>query len=409
MPANLTVLVKPASGDCNLGCTYCFYHDRPTDPYQGRARRRMEDAVLRSLVRQMMEMAGAEVSFGWQGGEPTLAGLEFFHRAVSYQKRFGHPGQVVANGIQTNGWLIDDRWGSFMRMYKVLVGISLDGPAEYHDYYRRTPSGRATHERVVKAIETLRRNNVEFNILAVVNALTVENPEQIFDYFVSQGYGYLQFIPCVEIDHDTGDITDFSITPRQYASFLCTLFDRWYNRGAPEVSERTFDAVLMAYAGMNPQMCTLQPQCGAYVVVEHNGDVYPCDFLVREDLLLGNLTERPLREIVDDPLLEKFAQAKSGHAECEACKWEWLCHGGCQRMRGRLVGKPGEYLCEAYREFFDYSERRFVRLRDRILAERRRAGTSVPPSVREPGRNDPCPCGSGRKYKQCCMKREPTR
>ena len=399
----MSVLVKPASGDCNLACEYCFYHDRPTDPYQGRVHRRMKDGVLRSLIRQMMEMAGSEVSFGWQGGEPTLMGVEFFRRVVTYQQRYGRSGQVVANGIQTNGWLIDDRWASFLRTYKVLVGISLDGPVEIHDYYRRTPSGRGTHQRVMRAIETLRRHGVEFNILAVVNDRTAEKPIEIYDYFLSQGFRYLQFIPCVEVDPETGEVTGFSVRPEQYGHFLCTLFDRWYNRGYPSVSERTFDAVLMAYMGMGAQMCVFQPQCGAYVVIEYNGDVYPCDFLVREDLYLGNIIERPLKEIVADSPLRKFAVGKSGYSECGECKWEWICHGGCQRMRG-IVG-PGrtQYLCEAYKEFFAYSERRFLRLRDRLLAERRRQGGEMAPAVEAVGRNDPCPCGSGKKYKHCCM------
>ena len=222
----------------------------------------------------------------------------------------------------------------------------------------------------MRAIETLRRHGVEFNILAVVSAHTVEKPIEIYDYFMSQGFQYLQFIPCVERDPNSGQISDFSVRPKQYARFLCEIFDRWYNDGQPLVSERTFDAVLMAYMGMNPQMCTFQPQCGGYVVIEHNGDVYPCDFFVREDLILGNILERPLTEIMVDPRLRSFASAKSGHPECEQCKWEWLCHGGCQRMRGIEGQENRQYLCEAYKEFFAYSEKRFLRLRNRLLAEK---------------------------------------
>jgi len=406
MLTNLSVLVKPVSGDCNLACEYCFYHDRPTDPYRGQVRHRMKDRVLRSLIRQMMEMAGPEVSFGWQGGEPTLAGLDFFERVVAYERRYGRSGQIVANGIQTNGWLIDDRWAAFFRRYKFLVGISLDGPEKLHDRYRRTPSGRGTHARVMRAIETLRRHGVEFNILAVVNACTVEKPIEIYDYFLSHGFHYLQFIPCVEIDPETGQITDFSVQPEQYGRFLCRLFDCWYNKGYPRASERTFDAVLMAYMGMEPQMCVFQERCGAYVVVEYNGDVYPCDFLVREDLRLGNILERPLREIVMDSRFRAFASAKSGYPECEECRWDFICHGGCQRMRGIVGEENKQYLCEAYKQFFNYSERGFLQLRDRLRAEKQSRVSNAPTSKRAVGRNDPCPCGSGKKYKHCCMKKE---
>jgi len=401
MSATMSVLVKPASGDCNLACEYCFYHDRPTDPYQGKPHRRMKDNVLRSLIRQMMEMSGTETSFGWQGGEPTLAGLNFFERIVGYQQRYGHSGQVVANGIQTNGWLIDDRWAEFFRRYNFLVGISLDGPAELHDHYRRTPAGRGTHRRVMRAIETLRRHGVEFNILAVVSARTAEKPIEIYDYFLSQGFQYLQFIPCVELDPNSGQVSDFSVRPKQYARFLCELFDRWYNGGQPLVSERTFDALLMAYMNMDPQMCVFQPQCGGYVVIEHNGDVYPCDFFVREHLKLGNILERPLADIMVDPRVHSFASAKSGYPECEHCKWEWLCHGGCQRTRGIEGQEEKQYLCEAYREFFAYSEKRFLRMRNRLLAERHRQSGNASSPAKSVGRNDPCPCGSGRKFKHC--------
>ena len=401
MPTSMSVLVKPASGDCNLTCEYCFYHDRPTDPYQGQPHRRMEDDVLRSLIRQMMETAGPEATFGWQGGEPTLAGLDFFRQVVAYEQQYGRSGQVVANGIQTNGWLIDDRWAGLFRHYNFLVGISLDGPAELHDHYRRTPTGHGTHRRVMRAIETLRRHGVEFNILAVVNARTVAKPAEIYDYFLSHGFRYLQFIPCVEVDRDSGQVTDFSVRPERYARFLCELFDRWYNGGQPQVSERTFDAVLMAYMGTDPQMCVLQPRCGAYVVIEHNGDVYPCDFFVREDLKLGNILERPLTEIMADSRLQSFASAKSGHPECARCKWEPVCHGGCQRMRGLVGQGNNQYLCPAYKEFFAYSEKRYLRLRDRLFAERRHQPASGPRPKATVGRNDPCPCGSGRKFKHC--------
>lgn len=399
-----SLLVKPVSADCNLRCSYCFYCGRPTDPYAGLGRHLMSDETLAAMVRQAMDIDHQQAVFGWQGGEPLLAGLDFFRRAVQYQKQFGYSGQRVSNGLQTNGLLLNGEWAEFLRRYQFLVGLSLDGPAELHDHYRRFAGGHGSHERVLASLTLLRQRGVEYNILAVVNAHTAEHPVEIYDYFLELGAQYLQFIPAVEVDRSTGRVLDFSVRPEQYGEFLCRLFDRWYNHGAPEASERLFEAVLGIYLGHEPPLCILSQRCGSYVVVEYNGDVYPCDFFVESELRLGNLHERALGELGSGSGLARFGERKATpQPGCNGCRWLHLCHQGCPRMWG-IGGRSGDYLCAGYKLFFEHSEAGF-----QVLARRLRAQwmTPAPPGQgsRPVGRNDPCPCGSGRKYKHCCMSR----
>jgi uncharacterized protein len=262
-PVLSSILVKPTSADCNLHCTYCFFHDRPSDPYrQNHGRHVMDDDTLRALIRQGMQIMAPASSFSWQGGEPLLTGIDFFRRVVDYQQFYGQRGHSVSNGVQTNGTLINDEWAKLFAQYHFLLGISLDGPKELHDYYRITVGGEGTHDMVHKGIGILRRHNVEFNILSVVNRITGEYPGEIWRYMCEQGFSFLQFIPCVERDPVTGKLTDF-------------IFDLWYHGGQPQISVRLFDNLLLAFAGHRPQVCQFKRECGDYVVVEYNGDVYP--------------------------------------------------------------------------------------------------------------------------------------
>lgn len=405
-----SLLIKPASGDCNLHCTYCFYHDRPTDPYSQQIKRRMSPEVLDRLIKQGMALDRRQATFGWQGGEPTLAGLDFFQKVVELQKKHGVSGQAVSNGIQTNGLLLDPDWARFLREYHVLVGVSLDGPAAHHDRYRTYSNGSPTHERIMRTLRMLRQYQVEFNVLAVVNNVTAQHGAEIFDYFMAQGFYFMQFIPCVEVDPATGALTDFSVGPEQFGDFLCAVFDKWYNSGNPQASVRDFEATLAVYLGQDAPLCCYQKECGSYLVVEYNGDIYPCDFFVREDLYLGNLLDTTLEEVFASDALKRFAAAKADpRPECRTCAWLPYCNQGCPRFVG-LDGRHHHYHCRAYQRFFAHSHAAFVDLADRI---RQRMGLSVPdagaqaPKVppRPIGRNDPCPCGSGKKYKHCCGRR----
>ncbi len=400
-----SLLIKPASGDCNLHCTYCFYHDRPTDPYRQPKRRRMTPQVLEEMIKQMMALDRRQATFGWQGGEPTLCGLDFFRQAVALQKKYGAAGQSVSNGLQTNALLLTPEWARFLRQYNFLLGVSLDGPAKYHDAYRVYANGAPTHERVMKSIRMLEQYHVEFNILSVINRITGNHGAEIYDYLVSEGFQFLQFIPCVEVDPTTGRITDFSVGPEQFGDFLCEVFDRWYNHGQPEVSIRDFDAILAVYLGQEAPMCSYQKECGSYVVVEYNGDLYPCDFMVREELYLGNLMETPLDKIFESEKLKAFARKKSTpRPECQVCAWLPICNQGCTRFVN-IDGSKRNYLCKGYQRFFSYAHERFLELRNRILLRMGYDPTRIKPPVLPIGRNDPCPCGSGKKYKHCCGRR----
>ena len=313
-PAPGSLLIKPASADCNLHCSYCFYHERPSDPYGGGPVHRMSDAVLDALISQAMRLDRTRAVFGWQGGEPTLCGLGFFERVVALQQQYGYPGQSVSNGLQTNGLLLDDDWARFLRRYSFLVGISLDGPEQYHDRYRVHVSGAGSHVRVMESIARMERQGVAYNILSVVNRETALHGAEIYDYLVGQGFQYLQFIPCVETDPQSGEVAEFSVRPEQYGDFLCEVFDRWYNGGHPEVSVRDFDSILARYLGQDASVCCYQERCGSYLVVEYNGDLYPCDFFVREDMRLGNLDRITLEQAFVSSALAEFADHKADPA-----------------------------------------------------------------------------------------------
>jgi uncharacterized protein len=398
-----SLLIKPASGDCNLHCTYCFYHDRPSDPYRERRRHRMSPEVLDALMAQGMALDRRHATFGWQGGEPTLMGLDFYREVVRLQQKHGERGQSVSNGLQTNGLLIDADWARFLREYHFLVGVSLDGPAPYHDAYRRTPSGGPTQADVLAKLRLLRQFRVEFNVLSVVNRVTAQHGPEIYDYLLNEGFTFMQFIPCVEVDPATGRVTDFSVEPEQFGDFLCAVFDRWYNGGQPQASVRDFEAILAVYLGQEAPLCSYQKRCGSYLVVEYNGDVYPCDFFVRDDLLVGNILETPLERLFESPVVKRFAAKKAEpRPECQACPWLAYCQQGCPRFVG-VEGRRQHYLCRAYKRFFAHSHAGFMALRDWLLREQGASANTAPiPPVRRVGRNDPCPCGSGRKYKDCC-------
>jgi len=393
----IPVLVKPTSAGCNLSCTYCFYKDRPSDPYAGVSRRIMPEPVLEAFISQYLRICeGGTASFCWQGGEPLVAGLEFFRKVVALQMKHGRGGQRIANSVQTNGVLLDERWAEFFREYNFFVGLSIDGPEDVHDLHRKFPDGRGSFQRVMRAAEVLREYEVPFNVLAVVTRQTQGEAERLYRFFLSEGFLHLQFIPCVEPD------PEYAVTPEGYGEFLCELFDLWYNDGRPQASVRFFDNLLQAYLGLRPDSCSLQEKCGAYVVVEYNGDIYPCDFFVEKRWLLGNLVETPMGEILGSSKFREFSEWKLGpFPECVECPWSWVCHNGCSRFR--YVAGGTEYLCPAYRRFFSYADARLRALADRVRRAEKVRSLWASGAYRGVGRNDPCPCGSGKKFKRCCM------
>ena len=363
-PAPKSVLVKPTSAACNLACRYCFYRSRPSDPYRHQRTQTMSPEVLASLIAQHLRLSESAAAFGWQGGEPTLAGLDFFRQAVSFQSRYGSSGQVVSNALQTNGILLDAEWARFLRRYQFLVGVSLDGPAEVHDPWRVDLNGGPTFEQVMESLRILRRYRVATNVLAVVHHLNWQHVEQTLDFFVSQRLHYLQFVPAIDRLPD-GRLTEYSLRPAEYADFLCRLFDAWYGRGQPEVSVRLFDNLVSVAAGLGNEMCEFGARCDSYYVVEFNGDVYPCDFFVTESLRLGNLRQQPLREILDSEQRQSFAAARESlPPACQACQWEGICHGGCLRYRFAAGGDllSMSYMCQPTRTLLQHAWPRIERL-----------------------------------------------
>ena len=387
-----SVLVKPAGADCNLNCSYCFYKDKGA-LYPDTRRHRMSEEVLDSLVRQVMALSGQQASFSWQGGEPTLMGLPFFEKVVSLQQRYGR-GQTVANSLQTNATLLNDDWARFLWQYRFLVGVSLDGPQEMHDAQRLDHTGQGSFERVMRGVNVLRQHDVAFNILVVLTRQNIGDPTSLYRFFLEQDLRHLQFIPCAERDPATHDLAPFSISADEYGAFLCRAFELWLKDGQPTAYVRFFDELLIAYVNGQHPSCIHREQCGDFVVVEHNGDVYACDFFVEPAWRLGNLLETPLLELLQSERFTAFRQRKRElAAECRRCQYLHLCYGGCPKYRlldSGDIASPS-YFCAAYRRFFAFSAATMRALSWRVAQPGRRVG-----------RNDPCPCGSGRKYKHCC-------
>ncbi|UCC99237.1 MAG: anaerobic sulfatase maturase [Phycisphaerales bacterium] len=359
-----TLLIKPSGSDCNIDCAYCFYKSRPSQ--FGSGRQRMSGEVLDKLVRNYMQLGFPVVGFAWQGGEPTLMGVDFFARAVELQKKYGTSGQQVSNTLQTNGVLLDDGWCRFFHENKFLLGISIDGPKEFHDRYRLDHSGAGTFERVMRSIECCKKHQVEFSALVLLNNLNVEHPQELFNFLVENDLTYLQFIPCVETDSATGRPADFSITPKQYGDFLCALFDLWYDYGPEKLNIREFDSLLTHYVMGNHTICTYSKRCEGFVVIEHTGDAFCCEFFVESAWRLGNILETPLERLANSAEKRSFARYKEKLCnKCLVCRHLDICRGGCMKDRARWNDEDltrESYFCESYRQFFDYSVPRFLQI-----------------------------------------------
>jgi uncharacterized protein len=335
----------------------------------------MERDVLEAMVRQLVGLGFSPTAFCWQGGEPTLAGLEFYRQAVALQARFGSPGQVVANSLQTNGVLIDDAWAEFLAEYRFLVGLSLDGPRELHDAYRKR-GGEGSFAEVMRAAEVLRRHQVEFNILSVVTPLTSPRAGELYRFFVGEGFTYLQFIPCVERTPE-GRPAPYTVGAEEYGRFLSDLFDAWLADGR-RASVRLFDALLEQLITGESPLCVLGGRCDHYLVVEHSGDVYPCDFFVTRRWHLGNLLRTPLTHLYGSEKHTEFARMRGPLAPgCLSCEWSQVCSGGCLKDR-QFVGDPkrvASYLCPAHKEFFRHAMDEFRTLAPLLAARRPDSGS----------------------------------
>jgi len=400
MRQNLAFLIKPAASDCNLFCDYCFYR-KTAEAYPETTVHRMTLDTYTELVKKAQIEGRTAVAYMWQGGEPMLMGIDFYRKALEIQEEHRKPGQNISNTIQTNAVLITEEWAEFFARHRFLAGISIDGPSELNDIHRFTRSNTPVFDQVLKSCRILDHYKVDFNILAVVNNDTVKHPVDIYRFFTGLGFHYLQFIPCLEVVD--GEIAPFSVKPGDYGQFLCDLFDEWFENGYPYVSIRLFDNLLQYQAGYQPECCMYKDACGEYLVVEHNGDVFTCDFFVTKEWHIGNILEDDPDEIMTRPKYREFTTLRELDCDdCDDCEWLGFCQRGCIRHRYLPDLDYGDkfYLCDAYRRFFAHSRERYRFLTRDIM---RRHQGQLPP---ETGRNDPCFCGSGKKYKKCCEKYE---
>ncbi len=364
---HLTLLIKPVSGLCNLRCKYCFYRDLKKEDTQ---MQKMTPEVMHQLISRALAEAEQTVTFLFQGGEPTLAGLDFFRsftEAVVVKKP---KGLQVSYGIQTNGLLLDAEWAAFLKEHGFLVGLSLDGDAGAHDLNRVDAAGRGSYRQVMAAKRLMDEAGTQYNVLCVVTAATARHARQLYTWFRRQGLCYLQFIACLDPIAAERGTEKYSLTPERYGRFLCELFDLWYadwTRGS-YVSIRLFDDYVHMLAGMGTSTCASSGHCGSYLVVEHDGGCYPCDFYVTPEWYLGNLMEAPLAALQNSARALDFRKEYPPRDECGDCPYLFVCRGGCKRDCQTGASLGGNYFCTSFRTFFEHA---LPKLQEIASAERR--------------------------------------
>jgi uncharacterized protein len=412
------IFAKPIGAICNLDCSYCYYLKKE-HLYPKGDKFRMTDDVLEAYIVQHIEASPSPViNFSWHGGEPTLLGLDYFRKIVSLQRKHHPSGRRVSNGMQTNGTFLNDEWCSFLAEEGFSVGLSMDGPRELHDRYRVTKGQKPTHRQVMHAFKLLRRYKIPCDLLCVIHDQNVHYPIQVYRFFKEIGAEYLGFLPFVEPTRDgSGGVSSHTVPADVYGSFLCSIFDEWVRQDIGRVMVQIFEEAARPACGLEHSLCIFRETCGDVPVVEHNGDFYSCDHFVEPKHHLGNIRETPLVEFIESPAQRKFGLAKRDQLPryCRECEVLAMCNGGCPK--DRFVRTPdGEdglnYLCAGLKRFFLHSRPYLLK-----LASLQRAGQ--PPErlmelvraedakrLPQAGRNDPCPCGSGRKYKKCCLFRQ---
>lgn len=380
------IMVKPVGSACNLRCDYCYYLEKQ-HLYANEGRQMLSDELLERFIREYIEsQTTPEVLFTWHGGEPLVRPLAFYEKVVRLQQRYAR-GQRIANSLQTNGTLINDDWARFFHDQGWLIGVSLDGPEAYHDAFRRTRGGGPSFRNVIRGIDILNRHAVEWNALAVANRLNGDHPLSFYRFFKNIGCRYIQVTPVVErLAHhddgrqlaslvDEGQLAPFSIRPKQWGNFLCTIFDEWVRHDVSMFFINIFDATLANWVGVAPGLCTMAKHCGHAGVMEHNGDVYSCDHFVFPEYKLGNIHEQSLVEMMYSERQRRFGRAKADSlpTQCRECQWLNACHGECPRNRfiRTANGEPGlNYLCEGYRQYFSHVAP-YMDVMKRLLGEKR--------------------------------------
>ena len=384
----LYVMLKPAGAHCNLACKYCYYLEK-NNLYQNSHRHLMSDEMLEQFTREYIEaQTMPQVLFTWHGGEPLMRSIDFYKKALALQKKYSH-GKQIDNVIQTNGTLLTDEWCEFFAKNHWLVGISIDGPQEYHDHYRMTPAGKPSWEKVMQGISLLKKHRVEWNAMAVVNAYNAEHPLEFYHFFRDNGCQYLQFTPIVErlTEHEDGrtlasiaddreiPLADASVTPQQWGNFLCTIFDDWVRHDVGKTFVEIFDCTLANWMGVLPGICAYSKECGHAGVMEHNGDIYSCDHFVFPEYKLGNIREQSLIDMLYGEKQQAFSRLKhtSLPRQCKECDMEFACHGECPKNRFEKdkYGEPGlNYLCQGYYQYYTHVSPYMDFMKRELLAQR---------------------------------------
>lgn len=374
MPA-ISVLIKPASGRCNLKCEYCFYNDvtaNRSEPDFGL----MSYETLEALVSRVLDFADDFASFSFQGGEPTLRGLDFYKKLVELQAKYNAKGVRIENCLQTNGILMDEQWAQFLGQNRFLVGLSLDGPRNVHNAFRKNFNAEGTYAQVMQAARLMEAHHVDFNILFTVTSALAKEPGKVYGFFKKNHFRFLQFMPCIDpFAHERGR-ESFSLPPLEFAVFLMRFFDRWSQDllAGNDVSVRYFDNLVRLAMGQQPEACSMRGACSCQFVFEADGSCYPCDFYVTERWRLGNINERGIIELFQAPACREFLSLGSQLSpDCRECRWLKVCRGGCRRDReDPASGAPGKnYFCRAYKAFLDYAWPTVMKLA-RYVAERNR-------------------------------------
>ena len=431
-PLAFHVMAKPTGAVCNLDCEYCFFLSKEM-LYPG-SRFRMAADLQETYIRQLMEAhsRAPEVVVAWQGGEPTMMGLDFFRRAIDLERQYARPGQRILNTIQTNGTLLTDEWGEFLKANGFLAGISIDGPREMHDAYRVDKGGKPTFNRVIRGLDVLKRHQVDWNVLTTIHAVNGDHGRQVYTFLRDElGATFIQYIPIIErateqslpvADAGWGHgvkgrplytqegslVTHRSVGPEQYGRFLIEVFEEWVRRDIGTVYVQMFDTALANWYGEGGGMCVHAETCGSQLALEHTGDLYSCDHYVEPGYLLGNIKDKHMLELIVLPQQAKFGQDKRDTLTryCRDCDVRFACNGGCPKDRFAIspYGEPGQhYLCPGYKDFFHHVAKPMDTMAGLLRAGRAPAELMAIYAAQDSrrGRNDPCSCGSGRKWKRC--------
>ena len=423
VPPRFHVLAKPSGATCNLACSYCFFLDK--ELLYPDSKFRMSEETLEAYIRQLIEShRSQEVTVAWQGGEPTLMGVDFYRKAIEFQHKYARPGMTFENTMQTNGTLLDDEWCQFFKENNFLIGLSLDGPKHLHDAYRVDKGGAGTFDKVMRGLRLLQKHGVEYNLLTTVNRHNADHPVEVYRFLRDEaGTDWIQFIPVVErINADglnlvqRGDqVSPRSVRPEQFGRFLIQVFDEWLHNDVGKVFVQTFEAALRSWMRMPTGMCVFEPTCGYGLALEHNGDLYSCDHFVEPDFLLGNIKEEHMLQMVGSQEQYQFGQHKQDSLPqyCRECPVLFACHGECPKNRfiSTPDGEPGlNYLCAGYKGFFQRVDEPLKTLAAllrsgrpaeqviEILAEQKEVLAKAHQNTRP---NDDCPCGSRMAFRDC--------